>query len=370
MSATTPHEQRLLAIARARDRLLADPHRPTGLAPLVERSWRRCLAQGLQPEATVVFEPVGLAAQRQAQERHHSLLRAARPVIDTLSRTMQQTHYFALLTDVQGIVIDVQGPVDRADPRAASIARVGVDLSENRVGTTAIGACLTDLEPIWLHRGEHFFQSNSVYSCAGAPIWGPHGGCVGMLDLTGVMVAEHPALKHLVTQAARSIENALTLACPYALLLRLNWPGQALGSDADGLLCLDEDGRVVGLNRAAVQLLDLTALHDHLHAEDLFALPWMQLFDLAQHPRDTQEMPLWSGLRLQLQAQRPTAPRVLVQPPLGQRVATAVTGGVPLKDLEAAMIRQAVDEAHGNVQAAAQALGISRATVYRKLARR
>ncbi|MDD3786720.1 MAG: helix-turn-helix domain-containing protein, partial [Hydrogenophaga sp.] len=41
---------------------------------------------------------------------------------------------------------------------------------------------------------------------------------------------------------------------------------------------------------------------------------------------------------------------------------------VPLKDMETALIRQAVDDARGNVMEAARALGISRATVYRKLA--
>ena len=42
---------------------------------------------------------------------------------------------------------------------------------------------------------------------------------------------------------------------------------------------------------------------------------------------------------------------------------------LPLRDVEAALIRRAVDDANGNVQEAAKALGISRATVYRKLRR-
>ncbi|HEY9222902.1 MAG TPA: helix-turn-helix domain-containing protein, partial [Variovorax sp.] len=41
-----------------------------------------------------------------------------------------------------------------------------------------------------------------------------------------------------------------------------------------------------------------------------------------------------------------------------------------LRDVETALIRKAVDEARGNVAEAARALGISRATVYRKLATR
>jgi transcriptional regulator of acetoin/glycerol metabolism len=42
---------------------------------------------------------------------------------------------------------------------------------------------------------------------------------------------------------------------------------------------------------------------------------------------------------------------------------------LPLRDVETALIRRAVDDAHGNVQVAAKLLGISRATVYRKLRR-
>ena len=43
---------------------------------------------------------------------------------------------------------------------------------------------------------------------------------------------------------------------------------------------------------------------------------------------------------------------------------------VPLKDVETALIRRAVEEARGNVMEAARVLGISRATVYRKIGRR
>jgi transcriptional regulator of acetoin/glycerol metabolism len=42
----------------------------------------------------------------------------------------------------------------------------------------------------------------------------------------------------------------------------------------------------------------------------------------------------------------------------------------PLKDLETALIRQAVAQARGNVMQAARALGISRATVYRRLGKK
>ena len=41
-----------------------------------------------------------------------------------------------------------------------------------------------------------------------------------------------------------------------------------------------------------------------------------------------------------------------------------------LRDMEEALIRKAVSDARGNVTEAARALGISRATIYRKLQQR
>src|SRR5438105_1203017 len=79
---------------------------------------------------------------------------------------------------------------------------------------------------------------------AGAPLFGPDGRCAGMLDLTGIDAAERPELKHLAAQAARSIENALALAQPHRIVLRLNWPGRLLGDEGDGLVCVDADGWV------------------------------------------------------------------------------------------------------------------------------
>lgn len=102
-------------------------------------------------------------------------------------------------------------------------------------------------------------------------------------------------------QSASKIENALITALPHALLLRLSWPGHALGSDADGMLCLDFEGWITGANPVARQMVP--------------------------------------GL---------AAPGKLIE-------------------VAAVMIRKAVDDARGNVGQAARALGISRATLYRKL---
>lgn len=357
---TPDASQRLAQIARARQAVMQGEGAAgaCGIEVGIERSWRRCLAMGQEPQRPVNFDPVTTHIAKRALDGSRPLLQAAAPVMRTLTRAMLHTRYFALLTDAQGTVIDVHGPIERNDPPAGALARVGVDLSESAVGTTAIGITLSEQQPVWLHRNEHFFDDNAVFSCAGAPIWGPDGRCVGMLDLTGVNVVEQPALKHLVTQSARSIENALTLAQPHRLLLRLNWPGRVLGDDNDGLVCLDGEGFITGLNRPATEML-CAALHTRaLHSESVFAIPCGELFDAARQHRGAFEIPLWSGLRLLALAQ----PHASGQ--FGQKTAGHA---VPLRDHETSLIRKAVEDAQGNVEVAAKALGISRATVYRRL---
>ena len=369
MPLTAHHSDRLQRIEQARDLVFQgrSEAQGSGVSTWITQSWQRCLTMGLQPGKAVGFDAISAQHMRRVQEASRPLVQAAQPVLAELARAIADIRYFAILTNAQGIVVDVHGPVDRQDRRAEVIARVGVDLSEKAVGTTAISAALTELQPVWLHRGEHFFQDTGVYSCAGAPVFGPDGLCAGMLDLTGIETTERPALKHLVRRSARSIENSWLLSTDHALVLRLNWPGNQPGDDSDGLITLDHNGQIVGANPTARQMLSMSPGTDGqtMHASEVFASSWESLFDAASRQTGTQELPLWSGLRLQTQALRPGARPLKAHSAMTtERVSVAAK---PLKDVQTEMIREAVQKARGNVAEAARNLGISRATVYRKL---
>lgn len=369
--ATQVSELRLMQIAQARQTVL---HGGTSSlaapsTPWIERSWRRCLASGKKPDQPVSFDMLAPQAMRQTEEANHALIKAARPTLEKLGKTIASTRYFAILTNAQGVVVDVSGPIDRRDRRAELITRIGVDLSERSIGTTAISAALSELQPVWLHRGEHFFEANSAYSCAGVPLFGPDGQCAGMLDLTGIDAVERPELKHMLVQSARSIENALMPRSPNDLIVRLNWSRQNLGEDADGLLCVDRDGYVLGANQAARQMVPALQVGSPatLHCSEIFAMPTDMLFSAAKgdalgNPQVI-EAPLWSGLRLHAMP----AGAGLKQRPIPAPSREAAPPSLPLKDLQTALIRQAVTDTHGNVMMAARTLGISRATVYRRL---
>jgi len=367
---------RLEGIAQARRIALRDHGSlPAGwIAPWVERSWQRCLQLGLAPQQSIAFDTVSPQHLQRTFDANQRLVQTARPILEKLGRAIVNTRYFAILTNRDGVVVDTSGAIDRSDPRADLITRIGTDLSERSVGTTAIGMALSELQPVWLHRGEHFFSNTAVYSCAGAPLLGPDGACVGMLDLTGIDAIERPELKHLVTQTASHIENALVLAQAHSLMVRLNWPGNTLGSDADGIVCLDADGWITAANPIARQMVPQLGASQRtpgstttgpapVHASEVFGIAFEQLFDAVHRSDPVLDIPLWTGLRLQA---LPVAPAQETQPLHADRRSPA-RGGMPLRDIETALIRKAVDQARGNVAQAALALGISRATVYRKL---
>lgn len=351
---------RLTLLEQARQAVLFNGETVSPSLPeWISHSWRRCLDNGLHPDYSVEFDAVSAAHIVRTLEQQRDFVQAAQPEIERLCRAIAGTSFFALLTDAQGMVLDVGGSINRHDKRVDAIARVGVDLSEQSVGTTAISAALTELRPVWLHRGEHFFRDTSVYSCAGAPVWGPHGECVGMLDLTGINAPERPELMHLAALSARTIGNALLLRQAHDLLLRLNWPGRLMGDDNDGLVLLSSEGEVLGANIAAREMLNLFPQSGKpLHASDVFALPWTLLFDAAAQDHFV-DVPLWSGLHLQA--------RTFVQHNCEQAPNFSTTGS--LQQLQSAMIRKAIDLSRGNVAQAAKTLGISRATLYRKLSR-
>jgi len=107
MARVLSSQHRLNNIALARQQVLE--HGADIATPLVDdwiqRSWRRCMSWGQQPQHGVHFETVSQAHSRRLQEQHQPLLRAAQAELDRLSRAISGTRYFALLTNAQGVVV-------------------------------------------------------------------------------------------------------------------------------------------------------------------------------------------------------------------------------------------------------------------------
>src|SRR5215211_2938158 len=129
----TAAQARLLQIERARRSVMEEGRSMTDVlvhgwyeGAWLERSWRRCLQNGRRPQEHVGFEVMPQQQLRRVEEANHLLVSAARPVLEQLGRAIASSRYFAILTNQDGLVVDAHGPIDRSDPRATLITRIGV----------------------------------------------------------------------------------------------------------------------------------------------------------------------------------------------------------------------------------------------------
>ena len=111
-----------------------------------------------------------------------------------------------------------------------------------------------------IHGAEHYLERNGFLTCAAAPIVSATGELLGVLDISGDQRSRHPHTLGLVNTAARMIENRLVLAaCQRRIRLHLHAHPEGIGTVAEGIVALSDDGWIVGANRQGLALLGLVA---------------------------------------------------------------------------------------------------------------
>lgn len=307
---------------RHEDRVVQASQSP-GAVTRLAASWRRSmLKHGLDP--TRPPDPRRLTERELSErvERMDRFIAVARPQLDQLFQLVCPTGCNLLLTDAQGIVLEhrvSQG--DAATFRGWGLWR-GMDWSEEVQGTNGIGTCLAEGRQVTIHRDEHFYARNIGLSCMDAPIWGPDGQMIGALDVSSARADQTERWNALigaqVAQSARQIEAGFFRASfPGARIITAPAPGT---DEATLLVAVDKDDLAIGANRAARRAFGLEK------EGRLRPRPASDLFGCEDEHTGFEK------------AER------------------------------AAMIR-ALARAEGNVSAAARALGIGRATLYRRMQR-
>lgn len=300
--------------------VVSDPSAPARSA--LAASWVRSAAwYGLDPEDNRAPHTLTAAELREAREAVEPLVHAAQTSLDRLFLAVGAAGCCVLFTDRHGVPVDRRGVAADDDTFHRWGLWTGVVWSEKSEGTNGIGTCLAEERALTIHRDQHFHTRNTALSCTVAPIFDHEGRLAGALDVSSCRSDLTEGLVTLiasaVNDAARRIEaENFRRAFPSARILVI--PNH---ERSGGLLAIDRDELVIGASRGARLTYGLTPAQ--------LATPL---------PVDTLLFPDDEHIE-QLDA------------------------------VERAGLQRALARTSGNVTAAARALGISRATLHRKLAR-
>ncbi|RUP28061.1 MAG: sigma-54-dependent Fis family transcriptional regulator [Curvibacter sp.] len=305
MKPLVPHELRSFAPVRATMNselaTLAEPHEN-----VIRDSHDRCLELGLNPRDHIDYTMETLADFKLAQERCARLQAQALPVMEMLLEQVSGTGNIVCLADDKGTILMSAGHSGSVDFAERVALRPGVSWSEAAKGTNAVGTALVTERDIFVHANEHYIQSNHVLTCSASPIMDHSGSVIGVLDVTGEHNSFHPHTMALVRVAARTIEN-YWFCDNFSRNLRLHFHfrPELIGTMVEGVLALGPDGKILGINRAGLQLLGTSSAAARIQGvRVVFGMDFGALMDrLRSHTMAPLQMRLPDGRTLYARAQ-------------------------------------------------------------------
>ena len=265
------------ALRQARHHLIESGCLPADFAgSAVADSWRRCLNAGLSPVGRLPEVPHLNGAQlARAVDQRRELIAHARPVMEYLHAQTRDSGSMVILADERGVLLQALGDAAFLN-RAERVALMpGASWAERYRGTNAIGTAVAATAAVAVHGAEHYLERNGFLTCAAAPVAAPDGRLLGVLDISGDQRGRHPHTFGLVQAAAQMIENRVFESRHGGgMRLRFHSLAEGIGTVAEGLLAISEEGCVIGANRAALEFLGLSSA-------DLGMTPLARLFDVA-----------------------------------------------------------------------------------------
>jgi transcriptional regulator of acetoin/glycerol metabolism len=286
-------------------------------------SWQRSASfHKLDPTERKLPKTLTDSELRKVRQEVEPLIEAAQPSLDRLHAAVGGVGCCVLLADRNGVAVERRGAAGDDATFCSWGLWPGTIWSEDSEGTNGIGTCLVEQRALTIHRDQHFYARNTLLSCTTAPIYDHEGRLLAALDVSSCRADLIEGFVNLiataVTDAAARIEaECFRLAYPRARILAVP------GADKTGraLIAVDADDFVIGATRAARQALGISqgCLRKPLPAAEILSASQKVTEDLT----------------------------------------TAARG----------VLQRALARTDGNVTAAAEALGMSRATLYRKLRR-
>jgi len=229
----------------------------TIVPPVIASSWKRCWAL-INPHQDILPVRLNEAHLLTTQVTNFNLISIARPIIEDMHQNINQSRFAILLTNGAGCVLDMISDPGMQVPLNRWGIFPGAFLSEDHVGTNAIGLTLTERMPIQVCGAEHYLRQFHSMIAAAAPIFDPTGSLLGTLAVFMPIENNPPYLLSLVIVGSRAIESQYQAD---RLLIEQNMQlaqlSTILSAISDGILVWNKDKILIHINQAACQMIGL-----------------------------------------------------------------------------------------------------------------
>lgn len=334
-------------------------------------SYRRSLDDyRLDPASTTGPRILTSGELRAIQQAEEGFLRSTGQCLPRLHAMVREAGYCVILANAHGVTIDYV--VDQEQRKHFKKAGLypGSCWSENEEGTCGIASVLLDREAITVHKTDHFRAAFTSLTCSAAPIFSPHGELIGVLDASALASPDardsQRLVKQLVRQSATVIEDGFFLkSYSHCCIVLAHRNRHFVEVQPEMLLAIDEHGDVVAANRCARQVIaGLGALPRPVG--EVLEVRAERLFDAraGQNLLSLRLAGAGSWLHARVRAPVKTAS-------LRNRLKSVKQAPAPDYTNEEAAERtrivQGMTESKWRPLTAAAMLGVSRATLYRRL---
>ncbi|MES2014007.1 MAG: sigma-54-dependent Fis family transcriptional regulator [Pseudomonadota bacterium] len=269
------------AILQARSEFLSNGHVQQGaIAEAIERSWRRCLANGVNTHSPSSLEVVTAQELALKREQNRQLLTLAQPEMETLNEQIAHTRNIVILTDDEGVILHSLGGHHFLQEEQRIALSAGASWHEDHRGTNAIGTVLVEQAALTVQGAEHFMAHHHSLSCSAVPIFGAENQLIATLDVSNDFSMSQQHTLALVKMSAQMIENRLFLASYQSdVVLHFHARPEFIGTLWEGVAMFTEAGQLVAINRSGQFQLSLNSQHTN-QANAKPQIDFSQLFDM------------------------------------------------------------------------------------------
>ena len=229
---------------------------------IIEKSHKRSKSMGVNPTQIYPKKMLVFDELRNRLSLHKSLIDTATPFITELYNFLKNSGYFVILTDADGCILTLIGDDEIVNESHKFNMIPGAFMSEESVGTNAMGTALIENRPLQFTADEHYITAYHKWTCSAAPIHDTDGKIIGTINLTGYCENAHPHTLGLVVAAVRAIENHLENINIQKQLYDSNMFAFAMMNNLSyGVFAIDLNDDIHWINNTACDTLNIRRLH-------------------------------------------------------------------------------------------------------------